>query len=207
VEQRLETLQKVCALAFAFSAAHIKHAALHSAQRYTVRSATQCTARSATQRAALHSAQRFAAPSASLRPALHCAQRRTVRNIVQPLPPPPSSAAQRAALHSAQHYTAPSTASQDKAECSNRTKPVAQRGLLRFLCSISAHENRSADTRARSLCLERLGSIFGALGTPGKPNRDVPRNALLCSFLFLFYGTLVRSCAWPSFDFLCRMIT
>jgi len=25
--------------------------------------------------------------------------------------------------------------------------------------------------------------------------------------LFLFYGTLVRSCAWPSFVFLCRMIT
>ena len=54
VEQRLETLQKVCALAFAFSAAHIQRAALHSAQRYTVRSAAQ--------RAALHSAQRYTAP-------------------------------------------------------------------------------------------------------------------------------------------------
>ena len=31
VEQRLESLQKVCALAFAFSAAHIQRAALHSA--------------------------------------------------------------------------------------------------------------------------------------------------------------------------------
>ena len=45
-------------------------------------------------------------------------------------------------------------------------------GCCRFLCSISAHENRSADTRARSLCLKRLSSIFGALGTPAKPNRD-----------------------------------
>ena len=29
--------------------------------------------------------------------------------------------------------------------------------------------------------LKRLSSIFGALCTPAKPNRDVPRNALLCS--------------------------
>ena len=55
-------------------------------------------------------------------------------------------------------------------------------GLLRFLCSISAHENRSGDTRARFLCLQQLSSIFGALDTPAKPNRDVPRNALLCSY-------------------------
>ena len=47
VQQRLVTLHKVCALAFAFSAAHIQRAALHSAQRYTVHS---------TQRPALHCA-------------------------------------------------------------------------------------------------------------------------------------------------------
>ena len=41
VQQRLETHHKVCALAFAFSAAHIQRAALHSAYRYAVRSATQ----------------------------------------------------------------------------------------------------------------------------------------------------------------------
>ena len=182
---------------------------------YKARSATQCAALHSAQRAALHSAQRFTARSASQRPALHCAQRFTAPSVAQcatlynpssPLPP---------ALHSAQHCTAPSTTLHRAQRAKTRPnaatelsrKPVAQRGLLRFLCSISAHENRSADTRARSLCLERLGSIFGALGTPGKPNRDVPRNALLCSFLFLFYGTLVRSYAWPSFDFLCRMIT
>ena len=51
VQQRLEALHKVCALAFAFSTAHIQRAPLHSAQRYTVRTATQC--------AALHSAQRY----------------------------------------------------------------------------------------------------------------------------------------------------
>ena len=109
------------------------------------------------------------------------------------------SIAQRPALHCTEHS--------EPRQRRMQQPPLAQRGLLRFLCSISAHENRSADTRARSLCLERLVTIFGALGTPGKPNRDVPRNALLCSFLFLFYGTLVRSCAWPSFVFLCRMIT
>jgi len=52
---------------------------------------------------------------------------------------------------------------------------------LRFLCSTSAYEKPSGDTRARSLCLGRLRSIFGALGTPAKPNRDVLRNALFCS--------------------------
>jgi hypothetical protein len=118
VQQRLETLHKVCALAFAFSTAHIQRAPLHSAQR--------CTARSATQRAALHSAQRFTAPSASLRKALHSAQHCT--------PPPPSSAAQRAALHSAQHYTAPSTASQDKADRSKRTKHIQ---VVEYFCQRS----------------------------------------------------------------------
>ena len=98
VQQRLEALHKVCALAFAFSAAHIQRAPLHSAQRYTVRSATQC--------AAMHSAQRCTAPSATQRPALHCAQRFTAHIVAQcatlyTTPPP--------ALHSAQHYTAPST--------------------------------------------------------------------------------------------------
>ena len=98
VQQRLETLHKVCALAFAFSAAHIQRAPLHSAQR--------CTARSAAQRAALHSAprytarrataQRFTAPSASLRSALHCAKRFTAQSV-----------ALRKALHSAQHCTPP----------------------------------------------------------------------------------------------------
>ena len=86
VEQRLETLQKVCALAFAFSAAHIQRAALHSAQRYTVRSAAQ--------RAAHQSAQRYTAPSATQRPALHCAQRFTAH-----------SASLRTALNSVQHST------------------------------------------------------------------------------------------------------
>jgi len=47
-QQRFETLPKVCALALAFSTAHIQRAALHSAQRHT-------------------------APSATLRPALHSA--------------------------------------------------------------------------------------------------------------------------------------
>jgi len=61
---RLETLPKVCALAFAFSTAHI-----------IARSATQC--------AALHYAQRYTAPRATLRPGLHCAQRYTARSIAQ----------------------------------------------------------------------------------------------------------------------------
>ena len=100
VQQRLETLHKVCALAFAFSTAHIQRAPLHSAQR--------CTARSAAQRAALHSAQRFTAPSASLRKALHSAQHCT--------PPPP-------ALHSAQHYTAPSTTLHRAQRA--KTRPIA----------------------------------------------------------------------------------
>ena len=68
VQQRHETLLKVCALAFAFSAAHICTAqlvVLHRAQR--------CTALGATQRPALHCAQRFTAHSASLRTALHSA--------------------------------------------------------------------------------------------------------------------------------------
>jgi len=74
-QQRLETLLKVCALAFAFSIVHIQRAALRSAQRYT--------APSVAQRAALHCAQRYTAPSAALRPALHCAQRCTARSIAQ----------------------------------------------------------------------------------------------------------------------------
>ena len=173
----------VCALAFAFSTAHIQRAALHSAHRYTAPSATQrpalhtarsiaqrpalhCTkhseprqgrsqrasqaytARSATQCPALHSAQRFTAPSASLCPAQHCAH-----------------TAPRA-LHSAQHYPTPSItlhrAQRAKTRPNAATEPpLAQRGFLRFLCSISAHENRSADTRARSLCLKRLSSKIG----------------------------------------------
>ena len=31
--------------------------------------------------------------------------------------------------------------------------------------------------------LKRPSSIFGALGTPAKPNRDVPHSALLCIYL------------------------
>ena len=57
VQQQLETLPKVCALAFAFSTAHIQRAALHCAQRYT--------APSVAQRAALHSAQRYTGPHAA----------------------------------------------------------------------------------------------------------------------------------------------
>ena len=109
--------------------------------------------------------------SATQRPALRCA----VRSIVQPPP----------ALYSAQHCTAPSKALHPAQRA--KTRPIAaskpsrlrKGGLLRFLCSISAHENRSADTRARSLCLKELSSIFGALGIPAQPNRVmvVPRNA------------------------------
>ena len=113
---------------------HIQRAALHSAQRHTVLSATQ----------------RFTAPSASLRPALHCAQRRTA--LYSPPSPPPR------ALHSAQHCTAPSITlhraqrAKTRPIAASEPSPLRTGGLLRFLCSISAHENRSADTRARSLC-------------------------------------------------------
>ena len=91
VQQRLQTLHKVCALAFAFNAAHKQRAPLHSAQRYTVRSDAQ--------RAAFHSAERFTAPSATLREALHSAQHCT----------PPTlcciarSIAQLRTLHSTEH--------------------------------------------------------------------------------------------------------
>ena len=54
---RLETIPKICALAFAFSTAHIQRAALNSIKRYT--------APSAAQRAALHSAQRYTGPHAA----------------------------------------------------------------------------------------------------------------------------------------------
>jgi len=40
VQQRLQALLKVYALAFAFGTAHIQRVALHSAQRYTAPSAT-----------------------------------------------------------------------------------------------------------------------------------------------------------------------
>ena len=80
--------------------------------------------------------------------------------------------AQCAALYSPhpQHCTAPSTTLHRAQRA--KTRPIAasepsrlrKGGLLRFVCSISAHENRSRDTRARSLCLKRLSSIFGALG-------------------------------------------
>ena len=55
VQQRLNALHKVCALAFEFQRSD--------------------TVRSDAQRPALHSAQRYTAPSASLRTALHCAHR------------------------------------------------------------------------------------------------------------------------------------
>ena len=105
VQQRLETLHKVYALAFAFSAAHIQRAPLHSAQSYTVRSATQC--------AAMHSAQHCIARTIAQRPALHCAQRFIV-------PPHPASPL---ALHSAQHYTAPSTTLHRAQRA--KTRPIA----------------------------------------------------------------------------------
>ena len=61
-----------------------------------------------------------------------------------------------------------------------------------FFCSIGACEKPSGDSRARSLCLKSPSSIFGALGTPAKPNRNVPRNALLClPGLFLFRASAV----------------
>jgi len=70
VQQRLETLPKVCALAFSFSPAHKQRAAPHSAQRHT--------APSATLRPALHCAKHYTGPpppSAAQRAALHSTQR------------------------------------------------------------------------------------------------------------------------------------
>ena len=67
VQERLEALPKVRALAFAFSTAHIQRAALHSAQSYTPPNATlhpamysaqNCTAPSATQGRMQHRQQR-----------------------------------------------------------------------------------------------------------------------------------------------------
>ena len=65
VQQRLETLTKVCALASAFNTAHIQRAALHCAQRYT--------APGVAQRVALH--------SATLHPSLHRAACSTVSRV------------------------------------------------------------------------------------------------------------------------------
>ena len=88
---------------------------------------------------------------------------------------------------------------QDRAQRA-KTRPTAasepsrlrKGGLLRFFCSIGAYEKPSGDSRARSLCLKSPSSIFGALGTPAKPNRNVPRNALLClPGLFLFRASAV----------------
>ena len=79
---------------------------IYSAHRYTVRSATQCTA--------MHIAQRCTVPSASLRTSLHSAHRCTVRSIVHPPPP---------ALHSAQHCTAPSTTLHRAQRA--KTRPIA----------------------------------------------------------------------------------
>ena len=90
------------------------------------------------------------------------------------------------------HQDRAQRASQDKADSSKRTKSVAQRGFVAFFCSIGACEKPSGDSRARSLCLKSPSSIFGALGTPAKPNRNVPRNALLClPGLFLFRASAV----------------
>ena len=76
----------------------------------------------------------------------------------------------------------PSTASQDKADRSKRTKPVAQRGFGVFpfvrLAPMKNLEGTS-ELAPYSLCFKSPSSIFGALGTPAKPNRDVPCNALL----------------------------
>ena len=90
------------------------------------------------------------------------------------------------------HQDRAQRASQDKADRSKRTKPVAQWGFVEFFCSIDAYEKPSGDSRARSLCLKSPSSIFGELGTPAKPNRNVPRNALLClPGLFLFRASAV----------------
>ena len=181
--------------------------ALHSAQRFTAHSVAQCAAlyppapSSTAQRATLHSAQHYTAPSTASqdkairskrtehiqRAALNSAQRfsaqrYTARSVVQCAalysPPPARCIARSIALHRALHCTEHSEPRQGRMQ----QPPLAQRGLLRFLCSISAHDNRSADTRVRSLCLKRASSISGALGTTAKPNRDVPRNALLCLY-------------------------
>ena len=126
-------LPKVCALAFAFSTAHIQRAALHSSQRCTVRSVVQCaslctsplqrcTARSIAQRPALHCTehseprqgrsqqanQAYTARSATQCPALHSAQRYT-------------------ALHSAQRFTAPSVA-----QCRAAVRSGSREGYLDF---------------------------------------------------------------------------
>jgi len=99
VLQRLETLQKVCALV-AFSTAHIQKIIQPPSPACVVRSIVQPLPSSAAQRAALHQAR--TARSIAQRPTLHCTAK--TRPIA-------ASPAQRVALHSAQHYTAPSTAS------------------------------------------------------------------------------------------------
>jgi hypothetical protein len=44
------------------------------------------------------------------------------------------------------------------------------------------HNTQEARTRATLSSLRRFSSKFSAVGTPEKPNRNVLRNALLCSF-------------------------
>jgi len=68
----------------------------------------------------------------------------------------------------------------------NTTRPRAQQAKLsgegafpRLPCNTTRHE---AGTRATSSSLKRFSTKFSALSTPAKPNRNVLRNALLCSF-------------------------
>ena len=59
-------------------------------------------------------------------------------------------------------------------------------------------------------------SIFVALGTPAKPNRDVPRNALLCSLMIIYapfrclsiFPSALTVCSNPPFSYLpCFLVT
>ena len=90
--------------------------------------------------------------SASLRPALQTlrAALNSARHCTAPNSP-----------HPPQHCTAPSTTLHRTQRAKTRSIAASEprqlrkggllkRGLLCFLCSISAHENRSADTRAHS---------------------------------------------------------
>ena len=153
MQQRLETLQKVCALASAFSIAHIQRAALHSAQRYT--------APSATLRPALHSAQRFTARSTVQCPALHCIASTVLRSVLAAVSlsqeKPSAAASGGTAQRSTKHC-----------QCSNDSKRPRRCTRLHLLSaqriySAQRHTARSATLRPAFHSAQRYTSPSATL--------------------------------------------
>jgi len=138
---KIDTPSEICALAFAFSTAHIQRAALHSAQRCTARSIAQCPA--------LHCIANIVQY-----PALHCIANTAQRSVLAAVSPsqekPSAAASGRTAQRSTKHC-----------HCSSDSKRLRVFARLRLLSaqriySAQRYTARSATQRPALYITQRF---------------------------------------------------